>query len=289
MVDASSQKTLSRSITQGGGVMAIIRPVLRYPGGKYLMAKWIVSHFPSHNLFVEAFGGAASVLLAKQRSNGEIYNDLNGDVVNVFRVLRDPTSSKHLQKLLRLTPFSIDEYKSCYEPVNEPIEKARRMIFRSFAGIGSDSVFQNNGFRYSKHNKSGTVPAQGWMRFPDAINSFTKRLQGVLINNLDALDIIQKYDGTDTLFYLDPPYLGSTRSTESVRYDHEMLGSISHELLAELLHSIKGMIILSGYTSPLYEKLYPDWRVMKKVSKSQIGSKRVECLWLSPNIQTTLF
>ena len=264
--------------------MAVSRPVLRYPGGKYLMADWIVSHFPQHNLYVEVFAGAASVLMSKQRSNGEIYNDLNGDVVNVFRVLRDPLQAKRLEELLRLTPFAFDEYKACYQPCDDPIERARRIIFRSFAGIGSDSVFRNNGFRYSKQNKSGTVPAQGWMRFPDAVDQFTKRLQGVVINNLDALEVIQKYDGVDTLFYLDPPYLKSTRTSGSVRYDNEMDSDSSHEKLAELLYSIKGMTVLSGYYSPLYEKLFPDWKVMKKVSKSQIGSRRIECLWLSPNI-----
>lgn len=271
----------------------ITRPVLRYPGGKYRIADWVISHFPSHNLYVEPFGGAASVLMAKGRSTGEIYNDLNSNVVNVFRVLRDPDQAGRLEELCRLTPFALAEYNAAFEPCDEPIEKARRMIFRSFAGIGSDSIFRNCGFRYSKHNKSGVVPAQGWMRYPEAIKYFTTRLQGVVINNLDAFDIIKKYDSEETLFYLDPPYLSSTRSDSSVLYANEMLGEEQHLMLAGLIKTLKGKVVLSGYASELYKNLYEGFRLMAKSanggSGNGHGSKRVECLWLSPNIQTTLF
>lgn len=124
------------------------RPVLRYPGGKYKLAKWVISHFPGHEFYVEPYGGAASVLMAKPRVQGEIYNDLDGDVVNVFRVLRDPNQAQELERVLRLTPFAYEEYKNAYEPCDDPIERARRTIFRSFASIGSDGVSRkNSGFR----------------------------------------------------------------------------------------------------------------------------------------------
>lgn len=278
-----------RSAPTGRNKSQMDRPVLRYPGGKFLVAGWIISHFPAHALYVEPFGGAASVLMAKERSKGEIYNDLNADVVNVFRVLRDPLKAKRLEEVLRLTPFALDEYKASYEPCDDEIEKARRMIFRSFAGIGSDSIFKNNGFRYSKHNKSGVVPAQGWARYPNSINTFVKRLQGVIINNLDALEIIRKYDDPTTLFYLDPPYLHTTRTSGSVHYDHELDSAMEHRKLAELLHSIKGMIILSGYQSELYQNLFHGWKNSAKTAKAGNGSRREECLWMSPNIQTTMF
>jgi DNA adenine methylase len=269
--------------------MAISRPVLRYPGGKYLIADWVIRHFPAHKLYVEPFGGAASVLLAKPRSPGEVYNDLNSEVVNVFRVLRDPEQAERLKTVIELTPFALDEYLSCWEPVDDPIEKARRMIFRSFAGIGSDSVFRNNGFRYSRQNKSGTVPAQGWMRYPSAIETFTQRLQGVVINNLDAFEILRKYDDRDTLFYIDPPYISSTRQSGSVHYDHELGTKDEHQALSNLLHSLKGTVVLSGYDSPLYRKLFSDFSFTSRSAKAGAGARRVECLWLSPNIKTTLF
>lgn len=253
------------------------------------MASWVVGHFPPHNLYVEGFGGAASVLMAKQRSAGEVYNDIDADVVNVFRVLRDFKSSKKLEKLLRLTPFSIDEYQSCFEKSDDPIESARRMIFRSFAGIGSDSIFRNCGFRYAKHNDTGTMPAESWMRYPEVINTFTVRLQGVVIHNLDVLRLIQKYDDKETLFYFDPPYLDSTRKSGSVKYRSEMGKDAEHAAFSDAVHRIKGKVVLSGYDSDLYKKIFSGWSCFKKKtiagSGNGAGSARTECLWLSPNIQ----
>ena len=120
----------------------ITRPVLRYPGGKYQLAPWIVQHFPSHQVYVELYGGAGSVLMRKPRAMGEIYNDIDGDVLNVFQVLRDCCQAAELIRLLQLTPYSFSEYKASYEFTEDPVERARRTIFRSFAGIDSDSVWK---------------------------------------------------------------------------------------------------------------------------------------------------
>ena len=130
-------------------ITAPIRPVLRYHGGKWKIAPWIISHFPEHGVYVEPFGGAASVLLRKPRSYSEVYNDLDRTVVNVFRVLRDSAMATALQRSLEITPFSREEYEAAYEPTDDPIESARRMIFRSVAGIGTDSVITRRGFRNS--------------------------------------------------------------------------------------------------------------------------------------------
>jgi len=254
-----------------------------------LLVDWIIQHFPPHSLYVEPFGGAASVLLSKPRSKGEIYNDLDRDVVNVFRILRDPDQAKRLEELVRLTPFALDEYRACYERSEDNLENARRMIFRSFAGIGSDSIYRNNGFRYSRHNKSGVVPAQGWSKYTDAIKTFTQRLQGVIINNIDAYEVIRKYDDAETLFYLDPPYLRSVRSVNSVRYSNELDSDQAHTDLVEAILKIKGKVVLSGYDSDLYQKLFSGWKCIRKTARTHQGLRRVECLWLSPNIKVTLF
>jgi DNA adenine methylase len=268
----------------------ITRPVLRYPGGKYKMAKWIISHFPQHGLYCEPYGGAGSVLMRKTRSKSEIYNDLDGDVVNVFHVLRDPSQAKELERLLRLTPYSYEEYKRAYDESDDPIECARRMIFRSFVGIGSDSVQRRNaGFRGLKNHQDSVTGAQEWSRYPDMIQEFTSRLQNVVIEHRPALQVLKIYDRIDTLFYLDPPYLMSTRiKNGSVRYVHEM-SEQDHVELAETLHQLSGTIILSGYSSSLYDEFYSDWIKICKSSTAQNGRRRVECLWLSPNIKTTLF
>jgi DNA adenine methylase len=237
----------------------ITRPVLRYPGGKYKMAKWIISHFPAHDFYIEPYCGASSVLMRKPRVRGEIINDLNGDVVNVFRVLR------------------------------EPIERARRTILRSFASIGSDGVSRrNSGFRGLKNNETNVTAAQEWSRYPNAIQSFVTRLQNVLIEQRPALHVLKLYDRKESLFYVDPPYLMSTRSKSSVLYADEMTEE-DHIELANALHNVKGTVVLSGYNSELYDDLYSDWNKRMKSATAQNGKARVECLWLSPNIRTTLF
>ena len=119
------------------------RPMLRYHGGKWRLAPWIISVFPEHRIYVEPYGGGASVLLRKARSYAEVYNDLDGEVVNVFRVVRD--HGPCLKEKLYYTPFSRDEFKRSYEETDDPIERARRTIARSFMGFGSNAVTAKNG------------------------------------------------------------------------------------------------------------------------------------------------
>ena len=227
--------------------------------------------------------------MRKPRTQGEIINDLDGDVVNVFRVLRDPASAKELERLIRLTPFAYEEYKHAYDPCDDPIERARRTIFRSFASIGADGVSRrNSGFRGLKNLESSVTAAQEWARYPDAIQTFVDRLRNVLIEHRPALQLLKMYDRTYTLFYADPPYLMSTRSKDSNIYANDM-SEEDHIELAKALHAVKGMAVLSGYPSALYDELYSDWKKISKSSTAQNGKGRVECIWLSPNIRTTLF
>lgn len=267
----------------------ITRPVLRYPGGKYKMAKWIISHFPQHDFYVEPYGGAGSVLMRKPRASGEVFNDLDGDVVNVFRVLRDPSTARELERVVRLTPMAYEEYQEAYEYCDDPIERARRTIFRSFSTIGSDGVSRkNSGFRGVKNNESKVTAALEWARWPDAIRFFVDRLQSVLIEHREAVRVMKLYDRPETLHYVDPPYVLSTRGRTRSLYTHEM-NDDDHRELARCLHSLQGMVVLSGYQSPLYEELFSTWRMLPKSTRAGNGTKRVDCIWLSPNIKTTLF
>lgn len=255
------------------------------------MAKWIISHFPPHDLYIEPFGGAGSVLMRKPPAQGEIYNDLDGDMVNVFRVLRDPAKAKELERLLRLTPFAYEEYKRAYDPCEDEIERARRMIFRSFASIGSDGVSRrNSGFRGLKNNETHVTAAQEWGRYSDVIQAFTDRLKFVLIEQRPAIRMFELYDRPEALFYVDPPYLKSTRSSSTVLYTHEMSDE-EHVELVNALMALQGMVVLSGYASELYDEILigGGWKRVDKSSTAQNGKGRVECLWLSPNIRTMLF
>lgn len=280
----------------GGAVSAVpTRPVLRYHGGKWLLAPWIVSHFPAHRVYVEPFGGAASVLMRKGRTYAEVYNDLDGEVVNLFRVLRDRESAGRLRELVALTPFSRDEFVAAYEPSGDPVEMARRTVVKSFMGFGSAAVTQlsptkpgagfkaNTGFR-SNSNRSGTTPAHDWRNLPECMKAVTERLQGVVIENRDGIEVMRTHDSRETLHYVDPPYVHSTRALKQWRtpqsYKHEMSDD-DHERLAFALHGLAGKVVLSGYDCELYQGLYKDWRRVERPSHADGARDRVESLWMN--------
>lgn len=262
----------------------IARPVLRYHGGKWKLAPWIISHMPPHRVYVEPFGGGASVLLRKPRSYAEVYNDLWSTVVNVFRVLRDPVQAEQLRKALELTPFARDEFAQAYiQETDNPIERARKTILRSFAGFGSASTNGEfmTGFR-ANSNRSGTTPAHDWQHYPQYIPAFVERLQGVLIENRPAIDVIQQQDSDQALHYVDPPYVHATRNMRrgNASYAVEMTDD-DHARLAEVLHSVEGMVLLSGYRSDLYDRLYGDWTRIEREAHADGAQPRIEVLWFN--------
>lgn len=256
---------------------SVSRPIVRWLGGKWKLAPWIVSHMPQHKVYVEPFGGAASVLLRKPRSYAEVYNDLDGEIVNLFRVARD--HGDELKRALELTPFSFVEFRQAYEPCEDPIEQARRTVIRAYMGFGTDAHAQNTGFR-SNSNRSGTTPAHDWRNYPGAFALTIERLQGVVIENRDAFSIMDTHDTPETLFYVDPPYTHDTRG-KGGKYRHE-LDDGAHRALAEKVHTLKGMAMVSGYDSPLYRELYAGWRTECKQTHADGARARTEILWLSP-------
>ena len=270
----------------GGGLSSAgqpTRPILRYHGGKWMFAPWIIGHFPKHRIYTEAFGGAASVLLRKGRSYSEVYNDLSGDIVNVFRVLRDPASAARLETLLRLTPFARPEFVASYDDAHDPIERARRTIICAFMGFGSASANpgHSTGFR-GNANRNGTTPAHDWAHWPDGIEAYTSRLAGVTIEERPGIEIIAAHDTPDTLHYVDPPYLHSSRKRrQKTAYVHEMTDD-DHRSLADALRAAKGIVALSGYDSDLYCRLYGDWSRSERKSLADGASPRLEVLWLNP-------
>ena len=157
--------------------MNVTRPVLRYHGGKWILAPWIISHFPQHKIYVEPFGGGGSVLLRKERSVCEVYNDLDEDVVNLFRVLRDSAKALALCHLLSLTPFGRLDFRAAYELCDDPIERARRMVVRSFQGFGSGSCNRDYsaGFRAASKQTGRPHPAD-WANIPECLWLVTERL-----------------------------------------------------------------------------------------------------------------
>lgn len=255
-----------------------------------MLGPWIIEHFPSHRVYVEPFGGAASVLMRKERCYAEVYNDLDDDVVNLFRVLRDDVLRDRLVIALRLTPFARTEFNDAYEAAGEPVERARRLVVRSFMGFGSNghNIKAKTGFR-SNSNRSGTTPARDWTNYADGIAPVGQRLAGVVIENKDAVDLMAQHDGVDTLFYVDPPYMVDTRSLKNPyyikyrggMYAHEM-DDADHDRLLSALVGLRGMVVLSGYPHSLYDERLADWRRVEKEALADGARPRIEVLWINP-------
>lgn len=262
--------------------MTPTRPIVRYHGGKWKLAPWIISHFPPHRVYTEAYGGGGSVLLRKVRSYGEVYNDLDGEIVNLFRVVRD--RGAELRVLLELTPFARDEFFSSYDPTDDPLEQARRTVIRSHMGFSSAAASgEKTGFR-ANSNRSGTTPAHDWANYPARLEPVIERLRGLVIENKDALDVMAQHDGPDTLHYCDPPYVHETRSIWDPYckkgYRHEMTHE-QHRAFAVFVRGLRGMVIVSGYACALYDEILGDWQQFKRQAHADGARDRVEVLWLN--------
>jgi DNA adenine methylase len=253
------------------------RPVLRWHGGKFRIAPWIVANLPPHRVYVEPFGGAASVLMQKPRAYAEVYNDLDGEVVNLFRVFRE--RSDELRRAIQLTPFAREEYLAAYQQSDCPLERARRLIVRSFMGFGSNAHQRKSGFR-ANSNRSGTTPARDWLNYPNAMAEMAERLQGVVIESRDAAEVMFAHDGPQTLHYVDPPYLPETRDAGR-DYAHELTGE-QHEQLLEALLRLRGVVVLSGYASDLYDDVLAGWHRIQRKALADGARERTEVLWINP-------
>jgi len=256
------------------------RPLVRYHGGKWQIGAWIAAHLPPHRVYVESFGGGGSVLLRKPRSCAEIYNDLDGEIVNLFRVARD--DGERLAQACELTPFARDEFELAYVSHSDRLEQARRTVARSFMGFGSAGASgQSTGFR-AKSNRRGTTPAQDWMNYPSHLRNVVQRLRGVVIENRDALEVMAIHDGEDTVHYVDPPYVHSTRGMRSraPSYRHEMTDA-AHRDMARALYGLRGAVVLSGYRCELYDELFGAWHRIDLATHADGARNRVESLWFS--------
>ena len=268
------------------------RPAGRYYGGKWKIAPWVISHMDvPHKIYVEVFGGMCSVLLRKKASTVEVYNEKADEIWNIFRVLRDKDMSTELVRLLRLTPYSRTEWLDCYKMVDidlYPVEQARRTIVLLAMSHNPSKALKrsSNGWRSSSsgHHK---LPSE-FLTYTECLSLITTRLKGVMIENYDCYKIMNQHDSFETLFYLDPPYLQSTRSDKRNLYLEEMGTVESHRELAEYVKKLKGYVIISGYDNKYYKEWFEDegWMVVSKSATTGAAkrgkSKSNEVLWINP-------
>jgi len=270
--------------------MKVKRPALRYHGAKWRLAPWIISQLPRHECYVEPFGGSGAVLLRKGRSWLEVYNDLDSEVVNFFRVLRE--RSEELIRAIRLTPYAKEEWALSYRigPELDPLEQARRFYVRAYMNLGGTSTVWRSGWRRQKviskrKGRKKMTPAA--LTFMDTrhLDQVVERFRGVQIENDIAVNVVARYDSPETLFYCDPPYPASTRGRwAKTAYNCEMTDD-QHRALAEVLHEVEGMVAISGYSCELYDELYTGWLRIEKKARVNGDGSAMESLWLSPNAE----
>lgn len=263
---------------------------MRYHGGKWALAPWIISHFPAHRVYVEPFGGAASVLLRKPPAAVEVYNDLDEDVVAVFKILRDPDLAEKLRRAIHLTPWSRVEFFEAFEDTDDLLERARRTIIRTFMSHSSNSrIAHRVGFR-SKNGRRYNNAVMDWETWPAAVPAFVERLKAVVVECRPAKEVILQHDSEETLFYIDPPYPISTRS--SIRWPCEADGGRGyrfnmtddeHVELSDVLRNIKGKVVASSYECDLNNDIYSGWAKATKRTMTGGGAYRDEVLYISPN------
>jgi DNA adenine methylase len=266
------------------GVTAVSRPVLRYHGGKWRIAPWIISHFPKHQRYLEPYGGGGSVLMRKERVDCEVYNDLDGEIVNFFRVLRDPILSEQLRRAVTLTPYARAEHRLSYVQTDDPLEQARRTAFRAYSSYSGASR-RMTGMRPTLGQR-GNRPELDWRGWPSHIPAWCDRLSTVQIECMDAIAAIAKWDREDALIYADPPYPHSTRtmvrSQSHFHYSVELTDD-DHRLLAAALSACLSTVVVSGYACPLYdEELYRGWARHTRHARANGTADRTEVLWVKP-------
>lgn len=264
------------------------RPALRYYGGKWKLAPWIISHFPEHKNYVEPCGGAASVLLQKPRSPLETYNDIDGDVVNFFRVLRDQPDE--LIRRIRLTPWAREEYENARTASGDDIERARLFFVSGWMSISGAAFEKSTGWRSTSFDgQSFSSHLWQFEYCKDVLQIIADRLIGIQIEHTEAAYVIERYGSTaDTLIYFDPPYVQVTRTAiDQYRFE---VDSEFHVATAELLRRTPAYVIVSGYECDLYRDLYEahGWQRYDVKSQGNTGSERVESLWLSPRTADAL-
>lgn len=261
-------------------------------GGKFSHLDWLLPLLPETTHYCEPFGGSAAVLLNRKPAPVETYNDLDGEVVNFFRVLRD--QKEELLEVIGLTPFSREELRIAVNGKTEnltDLERARRFFVRARqVRTGLAQTASEGRWAHCKlTTRAGMAGAVSrWLGSVEGLSEIAQRLLRVQIENAPALEVIQRFDSPETLFYCDPPYVHASRSDTNA-YAYEMTDR-EHRELADFLHRAEGKVALSGYPSPLMEELYGDWHSIEGPTKmahstntraDNVKQERTEVLWVN--------
>ncbi len=261
------------------------RIVFGWYGGKFNHLEWLLPRLPAAHHYCEPFAGSGAVLLNRSPAPIETYNDIDGEVVNFFRVLRD--RGPELQRAIALTPFAREEFHNAITASAKgasELERARRFFVlarQTRTGLAQSATLGRwaNCKETSRAGMSGVVSR--WLGGVEGLSDIAERLLRVQIENRPALDVIRLYDSPKTLFYCDPPYLHDTRGDNSA-YGYEMVDS-EHVDLSAALRRCEGKVAVSGYRNDVMDQLYRDWTRFDAPAKQahSIKKMRFECLWMN--------
>ena len=254
-----------------------MRAVLKYPGSKWGLAKWIIGHFPKHHSYLEPYFGSGAVLFNKPRSNIETVNDLDGNVVNLFEWIKhDPERLAHE---IYFTPYSRQAYEDAFATVPEDsLQKAVNFYIRLQMGHGFRTNGEKVGWKNDVQGRERAYAAKDWCELPEKILRAAERLRGVQIECRPAVEVIRRFNSPKVLIYADPPYVLHTRHGKQYRCE---MDDKDHQELLDVLMDHKGLVLLSGYDNALYNDWLKGWRREETVSYSQTASRRKEILWMN--------
>lgn len=256
----------------------VLKTIIKYPGSKWRLADWIISHMPEHRSYLEPFFGSGAVFFRKSISQIETINDIDDNIVNVFSCVRNDI--ERLCYIVANTPFARKEYyNSIKSKDTELFEKARLFLVRSWQGHGSDFRY-NSGWKNDIAGRDKAYSVKAWNDLPEKMRSIVSRLKQAQIECVPAIDVIKRFNYKNVLIYADPPYLLRTRKNKK-RYKHEMTDDEHIELL-EVLHQHKGSVLLSGYDNDIYREFFKNknWVIAQKMATTEKGKSRMETLWI---------
>lgn len=263
------------------GMVINLNNILKYPGSKWKIAKWIVSQIPKHHSYVEPYFGSGAVLFNKSPSAIETVNDLDSNVYNLFNCIRN--DNERLSSMVAMTPFSREVYDDAFKnnipSDDDPFEKARCFLIQCWQGHG----FRTNGYKVGWKNdvqgRENMYAVYNWYRLPEWIIGIADRLKQVQIENRPAMEVINRFWYPNVFMYLDPPYILSTRTAK--QYKHEMTDQDHVELL-ELISKFPGKVIISGYENDLYNNMLEGWHKEKTTGYAEYyGADRNEVIWMN--------
>lgn len=261
-----------------------MKSILKYPGSKWRIADWIISQFPEHHSYLEPFFGSGAVLFNKPFSNIETVNDLDHNVVNLFKCIRE--NPEKLSRIVEATPYSRCEYDSMYyaEEPNCEYEKARQFLVKCWQGHGYRVNKYKVGWKNDVQGREKAYAMKHWNDLPDRVLLAAERLKQVQIESMPAVELIKRFKFSNVLIYADPPYLANTRTSHvKQQYSNEMLSEEEHIELLEVLLQHPGPVVISGYESELYKEMLENrgWTKKSIRSNDQSGASRQEVIWLN--------